>query len=76
MSKDTRRLDHDQIEVMDEIMTEVIRRKMPAERLRIGFGLWTSTQKMLQSHLANQHPDRDAACVAREVVRRLSHGAV
>ena len=76
MPKDTMRLDRSQIEVMDEVMAEVIRRKTPAERLRIGFGLWISAQKMLQTHLATQHPDWDAARVAREVARRLSHGAV
>ncbi len=44
MSKDTMRLDRSQIEVMDETMAEVLREKPPAERLRIGFGLWISAQ--------------------------------
>ena len=44
MPKDTMRLDHDQIEAMDEAMAEVLRAKTPAERLRIGFGLWSSAQ--------------------------------
>ena len=76
MPKDTMRLDHGQIEVMDETMAAVLREKTPAERLRIGFGLWTSAQNMLQTHLAAQHPDWDAARVSREVARRLSHGTV
>jgi hypothetical protein len=70
------RLDRGQIEVMDDLMAGVIREKTPAERLRIGFGLWVSAQQMLLSHLATQHPDWDAARVSREVARRLSHGAV
>ena len=57
MTKDTMRLDRGQIEVMDETMAEVLRAKTPAERLRIGFGFWTSAQKMLQTHLATRHPD-------------------
>ena len=76
MRKDTMRLDRGQIEVMDEIMAEVLRAKTPAERLRIGFGFWTSAQQMLQTHLATRHPDWDATRVSREVARRLSHGAV
>ena len=74
--KNTIRLDHGQIEVMDETMAAVFRAKTPAERLRVGFGFWTSAQKMLQTHLATQHPDWDAARVSREVARRLSHEAV
>lgn len=55
--KNTMHLDHGQIEVMDETMAAVFRAKTPAERLRIGFGFWTSAQKMLQTHLATQHPE-------------------
>ncbi|MCY3729211.1 MAG: hypothetical protein OXF97_09505 [Nitrospira sp.] len=57
-------------------MAAVLRRKTPTERLQIGFGFWTSAQKMLRTHLATEHPDWDAARVFREVARRLSHGAV
>ena len=74
--KNTIRLDRGQIEVMDETMADVLRAKTPAERLRVGFGFWTSAQKMLQTHLTTQHPNWAAARVSREVARRLSHGAV
>lgn len=57
-------------------MAEILRRKTPAERLRIGFSMWTSTQAMLTSHLQSTHPDWDEAYTRREVARRLSHGAV
>lgn len=69
------RLDRGQIEVMDEAMTEVLRRKTPAERLAIGFGLWRSARKLLRGQLASLHPDWDAQRLAQEVARRLSHGA-
>ncbi len=36
------------IEVIDDAMAEVLRRKTPAERLAIGFGLWRSAQKLLR----------------------------
>lgn len=69
-------LDPRRIEVMDEAMAEVLRRKTPAERIGIGFALWTSAQRMLQAHLASSHPEWDRARVSREVARRLSHGAI
>jgi len=64
------------IEVMDEAMAQVLRRKTPAERIAIGFGLWRSAQKILRGQLASLHPEWDARRLEREVVRRLSHGAV
>lgn len=64
------------IEVLDEAMAEVLRRKTPAERIGIGFALWTSAQRMLRTHLASSHPEWDEARIGREVARRLSHGAV
>jgi len=64
------------IEVLDDAMAEVLRRKTPAERLAIGFGLWRSARRMLRGQLASLHPDWDAERLEREVVRRLSHGAV
>lgn len=69
-------MDVRRIEVLDEAMAEVLRRKTPAERLAIGFGLWRSARTMLQGQLASLHPEWDAERLEREVVRRLSHGAV
>ena len=64
------------IEVVDEIMAEVLRKKTPAERLAIGFGLWRSARTLLRGQLSSLHPEWDAAHLDREVARRLSHGAV
>lgn len=69
-------LDWRRIEVVDEAMAEVLRRKSPAERLAIGFGLWRSARKMLRGQLASLHPEWPAERIEREVARRLSHGAV
>ena len=44
---------------MDETMAEVLRRKTPAERIGIGFALWSSARRMLLAHLAASHPDWD-----------------
>lgn len=64
------------IEVLDDTMAEVLRRKTPAERLAIGFGLWRSARKLLRGQLASLHPEWDATRLDREVARRLSHGAL
>ena len=70
------RLDRGQIEVVEPVMAELLRRKTPAQRIGIGFGLWSSAQKMLRVHLASQYPDWDSRRLSREVARRLSHGAI
>ena len=74
--KNTLRLDSGQIEVVDDSMAEVLRRKTPAERIRIGFNLWTSARNMLMTHLKKTHPEWDIEKLKQEVARRLSHGAV
>jgi len=70
------RLELERIEVVDDVMAEVLRRKTPAERIAIGFSLWTSAQRILRAHLRNSHPDWEAGRIQSEVARRLSHGAV
>jgi hypothetical protein len=72
----TLRLDPGQIEVVDDTMAEILRHKTPAERIRIGFGLWTSARHMLMTHLKKIHPDWDDARIEKELARRLSHGAI
>ena len=69
------RLDRGQIEVVDGRMAEVLRRKSPAERLRIGFEMWASAREMIYSYLASQHPEWSEGELNREVARRLLRGA-
>jgi len=70
------RLDPRRIEVMDDAMAQVLRRKTPAERIAIGFSLWTSAKRMLTVRLSKSHPDWDEGRIQREVVKRLSNGTV
>ena len=70
------RLDQGQIEVVDDVMAEVLRNKTPAERIRIGFNIWTSARNMLLVHLNKTHPEWNEERLNREVAGRLSHGAV
>jgi hypothetical protein len=64
------------IEVVDDVMAEILRKKTPAERIQIGFSLWTSARKMLTAHMKSTHPDWDENQISREVAKRLSHGIV
>ena len=70
------RLDRGQIEVVDDKMAEVLRHKSPAERIRIGFSIWTSARNMLVVHLKKTHPAWDRERIEQEVARRLSHGSI
>ncbi|MGO9014630.1 MAG: hypothetical protein ACLQF0_06585 [Dissulfurispiraceae bacterium] len=70
------RLDAGQIEVVDDAMAEVLKRKSPSERIGIGFSIWSSAYNMLTIHLKKTHPGWSAEMLRREVNRRLSHGSV
>ena len=70
------RLDRGQIEVVDDFMADILRAKTAAERIRIGFELWTSTRNMLLVHLRKTHPEWNAERIKKEVARRLSHWAI
>ena len=69
------KLNPGQIEVVEDAMAEVLRRKTPAERIAIGFSLWRSANRILTAHLGTSHPDWGSDRVQREVAKRLSHGA-
>jgi hypothetical protein len=68
-------IDDRQIEVVDEKMAEILRRKTPAERLMIGFGLWRSTVRLLSFYIKSAHPEWGEPTVQAEVARRMSNGA-
>ena len=68
------RLDSGQIEVVDEVMAQVFRQKTPAERLKVGFAIWTSAHNMLRSHLKNNYPNWSNKRIEKEASRRFSRG--
>lgn len=70
------RLDSGQIEVLDEEMAEVLRKKTPGQRIKIGSEIFKSASKMLKSHLKTNHPDWSPKKLNREVARRLSNGSL
>jgi hypothetical protein len=64
------------IEVVDDAMAEVLRKKSAAERLAIGHRLWAFARDMIDQVVRSEHPEWTEAETRREVARRLSHGAV
>ena len=64
------------IEVLDEGMVKVLKRKTPQERLVIAFNLWNSAKKQMTNYLRSIHSDWDEKKIQQEVVKRLSHGAI
>lgn len=69
-------IDSNRIEVLDDAMAEVLRRKSPADRLAIAHAMWRSAGEMLRHALRGEHPGWMDEAIEREVARRLSHGAV
>jgi len=70
------RLDEGQIEVIDDVMAEIYKKKTSTERLRIAFGLWHSSRVQLYNCIRSLHPDWDERQIQQEVVKRISHGAI
>jgi hypothetical protein len=69
-----RRLDPGQIEVMDDAMAEVLRKKTPAEKIELVAGCYRLARGLVEGRLRTDHPDWDDARIAAEVARRISRG--
>lgn len=59
------------IELLDEAMVEVLRRKTPAERVAMVFDAERTMRLMLEAHLRWRHPDWDMPTVMRAIARRI-----
>ena len=66
------KIDPRRIEVVDEEMAAVLRRKTGAERLRIASDMVEAARRMMSSHLAAEHPDWDERRIQEEVSRRIA----
>jgi hypothetical protein len=64
------------IEMVDDLMAQILRKKSPAERIEIGFKIWSAARKMLTAHLKSIHPEWDDLQISQEVAKSLSHGLV
>jgi hypothetical protein len=66
----------ERFEVMDDRMAQVLRDKSGAERLRIGDQMFSFARDLIANSVRAAHPQWDEGRIAKETVRRLSHGAV
>ena len=69
------RLDDGQIEVVDDCMAEVLRRKTPAERVAMVSAAHRTARLLIEGRLRTRHPDWNDARVSDEVARRMLRGA-
>lgn len=70
------RLDNAQIEVIDDVMADIYKKKTSAQRLQVAFGLWHSAKIQLFNCIRSLHPEWDERQIQREIVKRISHGVV
>jgi hypothetical protein len=67
-------MDIGRIEVVDDAIAEILRRKTPAERLAIAFDCNRTVRQRLDAHLRSVHPDWSDAQIAAEIARRILRG--
>ena len=63
------------IELLDEAIVKVLRRKTPTERVAMIFAANRTMRLRLEGHLRTRHPDWDSQTVMQEIARRMSRGA-
>jgi len=62
------------IEILDEVIVDVLRRKSPAERLEMALAANRLVRMRLEGHLRSLHPDWDAKRIQEEIARRVNRG--
>jgi hypothetical protein len=68
-------IDPRRIEVMDERIAQILRRKTPAEKVAMANAMWRSARSMIEHSLRQAHPGWTAEMIARETARRMSRGS-
>jgi hypothetical protein len=68
------RLDAGQIEVVDDAVAEILRRKAPAQRVAMIFHCGRRVRWAIEGQVRHNHPDWSDEQVKTEVGRRLTHG--
>lgn len=70
-----RPLTPEQIEVVDERVAAILRKKTPAERAEMMGGMHRLAKGLIRGRLVSDHPDWSDAQLDAEVARRLLRGA-
>jgi len=72
----TLRLDKGQIEVVDDRVAEILRKKSGPERLSMVWSAWSFFQMRITAHLKSEHPDWTEEQIRKEIFRRVTYGDV
>lgn len=65
-------LDPRNIEVIDDRMAEIFRRKTGAEKLQIAESMYRYARSVVITRIQNDHPEWDEQAVRHEAARRMS----
>ena len=63
------------VELLDDAVVEVLRRKTPTERVAMIFAANRTMRLRLEGHFRTRHPDWDSQTVMQEIARRMMRGA-
>jgi hypothetical protein len=69
------RLDKGQIEVVDDAVAEVLRRKTVAQRVEMALAANRLVRLRMEGHLRTLHSDWDDARIQAEIARRMRLGS-
>lgn len=69
------RLDDGQIEVVDDAVADILRRKTPAQRVEMALDANRLVRLRIEGHLRTIHPDWDGKDIQAEVARRMLLGS-
>ena len=63
------------VEVVDDAIADILRRKTPLEKLQMIAGGWELLRAMHASQVRRAHPDWDEARVQAETSARMANGS-
>ncbi len=69
-----RTVDPRRIEILDEAVVEVLRRKTPVQRVAMALDAERTMRLLLEAHLHSRYPDWDERQIGSEIARRRSLG--
>ena len=68
------RLDKGQIEVIDDKVAEILKRKTGQDRLQMVWDSWTYFHERLRAYLKGIHPEWTQEQIQKEIARRVTDG--
>ncbi len=68
------RIDESRIEVVDDKVAEILRKKTGLERLEMVWDSWTLFCQRMEAHLRGIHPEWTSDEIQKEIVKRVLSG--